>query len=295
MISTVTATTADAPALLRLFHAVYGGRYPLALGRDLNETRRLLALPSTHWRIIRDRAGSPIASAVMLVDPSLRVGVLAGIAVHPEHGGQGLAHRVSAAACSAAFDLGALDSAYSTVRLCSPRAQEVVLHQGFCPTGILPGAALLARRESLGFFVRYAPGVVERRLAPPALPAPVYPLYRRALTSLGLADTRPPRVIPTPEPPHAALDRAEVTLLPLSGCRYAATALDGSARLILDLNPTAGTAHLRAVHPHPGVLPRLASALYAQLAHLGIAYTEASVPLPGAPPARGRPRPYRQP
>ncbi|WPF66854.1 GNAT family N-acetyltransferase [Corynebacterium sp. 22KM0430] len=271
------ATTADAPALLRLFREVYGGHYPLALGRDLTETQRLLALPSTHWRVIRDAAGEIIASAVVLGDTTPRVGVLGGIAVHPDHGGKGLAHRVSAAACTAAFGGGSLDSAYSTVRLCSPHAQEVVLHQGFRPTGVLPGAAMLTRRESLGFFVRYAPHALTSRSAPSLLPAALWPLYRRALSSLDIADTRPPEI--TQEAPIPASNPIAVSLRRTCAHRYVATADHHSARLILDLNLTAGSARLYSVQARPGALPQIAPALYEQLAHLGVAYVEAAVPL----------------
>lgn len=274
------ATVQDAPALIRLFQEVYGGHYPLALGRDLAETQRLLALPSTHWRVIRDEHGGLIASAVVLVDTERRVGLLGGIAVHPDHGGRGLAHRVSAAACQAAFASGTLDSAYSTVRLCSPRAQEVVMDQGFHPTGVLPGAARLARQESLGFFVRHAPGAVERRSAPSVLPAGLMPLYSRALRNLSLADAHPPlanldhtAVSPTP---------ATVSLHPVDQHRYLATATTAAGltvHLALDLNAAAGSAHLREVRPHPGVLPLIAPALYAELQRKGITYVEASVPL----------------
>lgn len=193
--------SSDAPALVRLYGDVYGGTYPLALGRDEAEVRRLLALPTTHWRVVRGPQGTPVASAMVVEDPLLGVGILAGIAVHPDHAGHGLAHLVSQAACASAFGSRAFPSAYATVRLCSPQAQRVVLDQGFRPVGVLPRAARLARRETLGLFVRHAPGAWEARRARTACPCgcfPSTPVPWPPWAGRGGSSPRPRRRPPTP-------------------------------------------------------------------------------------------------
>ncbi|WP_018119049.1 GNAT family N-acetyltransferase [Corynebacterium mastitidis] len=280
--------SSDALALVRLYRDVYGGTYPLALGRDEAEVRRLLALPTTHWRVVRGPQGTPVASAMVVEDPLLGVGVLAGIAVHPDHAGHGLAHLVSQAACASAFGNRAFPSAYATVRLCSPQAQRVVLDQGFRPVGVLPRAARLARRETLGLFVRHAPGAWEARRAPGSLPLRLLPLYSRALAALGREGRLVPAPAAAPSYPHGRAPQPG-TAPPLRlyrlderrPRRHAIATASGSSGVVVDLDPANGNARLVNTWPSHHVLPRLLGPALDVLRASGIDYLDAAIPLIG--------------
>ncbi|KQB85938.1 MULTISPECIES: GNAT family N-acetyltransferase [Corynebacterium] len=280
--------SSDAPALVRLYQDVYVGTYPLALGRDEAAVRRLLALPTTHWRVVRGPQGTPVASAMVVEDPLLRVGILAGIAVHPDHTGRGLAHLVSQSACASAFDNRAFPSVYATVRLCSPQAQRVVLDQGFRPVGVLPRAARLAQRETLGLFVRHAPDAWEARRAPDSLPLRLLLLYSRALAALGREERLVPAPAAAPSYPHARVPQLS-TAPPLRlrrlddrhPHRHMIATASGSSGMVVDLDPTNGNARLVSTWPSHHVLPQLLNPALDVLRASGIDYLDAAIPLIG--------------
>ncbi|MER7757353.1 GNAT family N-acetyltransferase [Kitasatospora sp. NPDC097643] len=198
------ATPQDVAQLRQLYFDVYGHGYPVALGSDPAEMRRLIDDPHTHWLTARpehtertDRtarhegAGRLAGSVAVQTDPGGRIGKLVGLAVHPEQRGGGLAGRLTAAVCADAFATGALDSIYATVRMVTPGPQQVFARNGFQALGLMPNAVEVAGCESLALFARHADGVLARRDGVGPVPGALVPLLEAARRSTGVEYGRP--------------------------------------------------------------------------------------------------------
>lgn len=181
------ATPQDVAQLRQLYFDVYGHGYPVALGSDPEEMRRLIADPHTHWLTARHEGAGHLAGSVAVqTDPGSRIGKLVGLAVHPEHRGGGLAGRLTADVCRDAFATGALDSIYATVRVVTPGPQQVFARNGFRAIGLMPNAVEVAGCESLALFARHADGVLARRESVGQVPGALIPLLEAARQSTGL-------------------------------------------------------------------------------------------------------------
>ncbi len=151
------AAPQDVAQLRQLYFDVYGHGYPVALGSDPEEMRRLIDDPHTHWLTARHEGADRLAGSVAVqTDPGGRIGKLVGLAVHPEQRGGGLAGRLTASVCADAFATGTLDSVYATVRVVTAGPQQVFARNGFQALGLMPNAVEVAGCESLALFARHA-------------------------------------------------------------------------------------------------------------------------------------------
>ncbi|WP_411146923.1 GNAT family N-acetyltransferase [Streptomyces sp. x-80] len=298
------ATLQDIAELRQLYFDVYGHGYPVALGSDPAEMRRLIDDPRTHWLIARRPGGEPAGSAVVQTDPGSQVGKLVGLVVHPSHRRGGLAGQLTAAVCAAAFATGCLDSVYATVRMVTEGPQQVMVRNGFEPLGLLPNAAEVAGCESLGLFARFADGVLARREPVPQAPAALGPLLGAAQDSTGIPygavlrpDALDTAVPPWPTEPVTAdievisapsfVHRRFLDLFPDPAGRYyplhAPNAVlvppDGAFEAYADLDPVTGSCSLVAVHPYPAAVTHALEPLMAAVSRAGADYVETLLPL----------------
>ncbi|MCU7826008.1 GNAT family N-acetyltransferase [Kitasatospora sp. DSM 101779] len=296
------AAPQDVAQLRQLYFDVYGHGYPVALGSDPAEMRRLISDPHTHWLTARQDSGRLAGSVAVQTDPGSRIGKLVGLAVHPEHRGGGLAGRLTAAVCADAFASGALDSVYATVRVVTPGPQQVFVRHGFRALGLLPNAVEVAGSESLALFARHADGVLARREAVGTVPAALLPLLEAARRSTGLDHGRPhPAQAPArPTGPGAPVTapmelitapgfvrRRFLELFPDPGARYfplhlpnaVLTPPDGAFEAYADLDPVAASCSLVAVHPSPAAVAGALEPLMAAVTRAGADYVETLLPL----------------
>ncbi|MFI6444260.1 GNAT family N-acetyltransferase [Kitasatospora sp. NPDC050543] len=298
------ATLQDIAQLRQLYFDVYGHGYPVALGSDPAEMRRLIEDPHTRWLTAR-RAGTgqPAGSVVVQTDPGSRVGKLVGLAVHPEHRQGGLAGQLTRAVCADAFATGALDSIYATVRVVTPGPQQVFARNGFRPLGLMPNAVEVAGCESLALFARYADGVLARRATVSRVPAALAPLLDAAQRASGI-DYGGLRPAPTPaagtarpgQPPTAPMEvitapgfvrRRFLERFPDPGERFfplhtpnaLLTPPDGAFEAYADLDPVAASCSLVAVHPCPAAAADALEPLMAAVTRAGADYVETLLPL----------------
>ncbi|MEU5303112.1 GNAT family protein [Streptomyces noursei] len=181
------ATPQDIAELRQLYFEVYGHGYPVALGSDPTEMRRLITDPHSHWLTARRTdTGELAGSVVVQTDPGNRVGKLVGLAVHPHHRQGGLAGRLTGAVTADAFATGALDSIHTTVRMVTQAPQRVVARNGYRPLGLLPNAADVSGCETLALFACYAEGVLERREPVTDVPQALMPLLGAAEEATGI-------------------------------------------------------------------------------------------------------------
>lgn len=296
------ATLQDIAQLRQLYFDVYGHGYPVALGSDPAEMRRLITDPHTHWLTAR-RAGTgqPVGSVVVQTDHGSRVGKLVGLAVHPEHRQGGLAGRLTTAVCADAFATGTLDSVYATVRTVTRGPQQVFARSGFRPLGLMPNAVEVAGRESLALFARYADGVLDRREAVASAPAALAPLLGAAEQSTGvgyggvrLVDCAPAagqvapvtaamEVVTAPGFVHRRFlelfpDPAE-RFFPLHTPNTVLTPPDGAFEAYADIDPVAASCSLVAMHPSPSAVAHSLEPLMAAVTRAGADYVETLLPL----------------
>ncbi|WP_435242999.1 GNAT family N-acetyltransferase [Streptomyces cucumeris] len=312
----VTITPAvlqDIADLRQLYFDVYGHGYPVPLGSDPAEMRRLITDPHTHWLVAR-RAGSdePAGSVVVQTDPGTRIGKLVGLAVHPGHRHGGLAGRLTAAGCADALATGTVDSVYATVRVVTEGPQHVVVRNGFRPLGLMPNAVEVAGCESLALFVRYADGVLERRETVARVPEPLAPLLAAAeavaevgYPEVGHTGARPvgtAEAVPVPgpaTPATTATTAMEIVaarsfvrrrflerfpdpadrFFPLHSPNAILTPEDGAFEVYADLDPAARSCSLIAVHPHPAAMAHALEPLMAVVRRTGADYVETLLPL----------------
>ncbi|MYW17826.1 GNAT family N-acetyltransferase [Streptomyces sp. SID2955] len=298
------ASTQDIAELRQLYFEVYGHGYPVPLGSDPVVMRRLVTDGTAHWLTARTDGGALVGSAVVLTEPGSRIGKLVGLAVHPGHRGGGLASRLTGAVCDAAFGTGALDSVYATVRLVTEGPQHVVVRNGFRPLGLLPNAVEVDGCETLALFARYADGVLEHRAPVPTVPERLAPLLSAVSAGVGIdgAGTRP---VPTrgtagtaagAEPIElitapAFVRRRFLELFPQADDRFfplhtpnaILVAADGSFEAYADLDVTAGSCALVAVHPRPAAVAGALEALMTAVTRAGADYAEALLPLADSP------------
>ncbi|RKT12232.1 acetyltransferase (GNAT) family protein [Streptomyces sp. 1114.5] len=304
----MTATIApagpqDVAQLRQLYFDVYGHGYPVALGSDPAEMRRLIDDPHTHWLTARHEGSGRLAGSVAVqTDPGSRIGKLVGLAVHPEQRGGGLAARLTASVCTDAFAAGTLDSVYATVRVVTPGPQQVFARNGFQALGLLPNAVEVAGCESLALFARHADGVLARREEVGAVPRALVPLLDAARQSTGVDYGRP---APADAPAPAAERTAPVTapmeliaapgfvrrrfleLFPDPGERFfplhvpnaVLTPPDGAFEAYADLDRTAASCSLIAVHPSPAAVAGALEPLMAAVTRAGADYVETLLPL----------------
>ncbi|MFD9355196.1 GNAT family N-acetyltransferase [Streptomyces sp. NPDC060031] len=299
------AGCADIADLRHLYYAVYGPHYPVALGTDPAEMARLIQDPHTLWLVARcPRSNALVGSAAVHGEPGSRLGRLEGLAVHPDHRGGGLAAQLTERLCERTLGTGRLDSVYATVRTVSAGPQRVFAHCGFRPMGLLANAVALGSRESLALYARHSPGVLERRVPVPEVPAPLTPLLRTVERGLGIsyAGTRvapPSPGLPSPPAPDPAsgvrLELIEAPAFvrrrfdehfpdaaqwfyPLHTPNTLLAADDGSFEVYACLNRSGGYCSLLAAYPSPAAAAHLEALTHA-LTRAGAGYVEALVPL----------------
>ncbi|MFI8460221.1 GNAT family N-acetyltransferase [Kitasatospora sp. NPDC085464] len=297
------AAPQDVAQLRQLYFDVYGHGYPVALGSDPAEMRRLIADPHTHWLTARrEDTGHLVGSVAVQTDPGSRIGKLVGLAVHPEQRGGGLAGRLTAAVCADAFATGAQDSIYATVRVVTPGPQQVFARNGFRALGLLPNAVEVAGCESLALFARHADGVLARRESVDLVPGAVLPLLEAARQSTGVhyGDPQPVdgplapggRSAPVTAPMElitapAFVRRRFLELFPDPAQRFfplhvpnaVLTPPDGAFEAYADLDPVAASCSLVAVHPSPAAVTGALEPLMAAVTRAGADYVETLLPL----------------
>ncbi|MEU6233496.1 GNAT family N-acetyltransferase [Kitasatospora sp. NPDC047058] len=297
------AAPQDVAQLRQLYFDVYGHGYPVALGSDPEEMRRLIADPHTHWLTARDEGAGHLAGSVAVqTDPGSRIGKLVGLAVHPDQRGGGLAGRLTADVCADAFATGALDSVYATVRVVTPGPQQVFVRNGFQALGLMPNAVEVAGCESLALFARHADGVLARRESVGHVPGALLPLLEaaRRSTGLGYGHPRPAdgpalpagRGAPVTAPMELLtapgfVRRRFLELFPDPGDRFfplhvpnaVLTPPDGAFEAYADLDPVAASCSLVAVHPSPAAVTGKLEPLMAAVTRAGADYVETLLPL----------------
>ncbi|MFF2149027.1 GNAT family N-acetyltransferase [Kitasatospora sp. NPDC058190] len=297
------AAPQDVAQLRQLYFDVYGHGYPVALGSDPEEMRRLIADPHTHWLTARHEGAGQLAGSVAVqTDPGSRIGKLVGLAVHPEQRGGGLAGRLTADVCGDAFATGALDSIYATVRVVTPGPQQVFARNGFQALGLLPNAVEVAGCESLALFARHADGVLARRESVDLVPGSLLPLLEAARQSTGV-EYGHPRPLDVPALPagqtapvtapmelitaRGFVRRRFLELFPDPGERFfplhvpnaVLTPPDGAFEAYADLDPVAASCSLVAVHPSPAAVTGALEPLMAAVTRAGADYVETLLPL----------------
>ncbi|MFD8705339.1 GNAT family N-acetyltransferase [Kitasatospora sp. NPDC059648] len=297
------AAPQDVAQLRQLYFDVYGHGYPVALGSDPAEMRRLIDDPQTHWLTARHEGAGRLAGSVAVqTDPGGGIGKLVGLAVHPEQRGGGLAGRLTAAVCADAFATGTLDSVYATVRVVTPGPQQVFARNGFQALGLMPNAVEVAGCESLALFARHADGVLARRESVDVVPAALVTLLEAARRSTGVDYGRPrPTDLPAPTvgqtaPVTAPMElvsapgfvrRRFLELFPDPGERFfplhlpnaVLTPPDGAFEAYADLDRAAASCSLIAVHPSPAAVTGALEPLMAAVSRAGADYVETLLPL----------------
>ncbi|MFD0279562.1 GNAT family N-acetyltransferase [Kitasatospora sp. NPDC127111] len=303
---TVTITPAapqDVAQLRQLYFDVYGHGYPVALGSDPEEMRRLIDDPHTHWLTARHEGAGHLAGSVAVqTDPGSRIGKLVGLAVHPEQRGGGLAGRLTASVCADAFATGTPDSIYATARVVTPGPQQVLARNGFQALGLMPNAVEVAGCESLALFARHADGVLARRESVGVVPGALVPLLEAARRSTGVAYGRPRatdaparpagRTAPVTAPMELItapgfVRRRFLELFPDPGERFfplhvpnaVLTPPDGAFEAYADLDQAAASCSLIAVHPSPAAVTGALEPLMAAVTRAGADYVETLLPL----------------
>ncbi|MFJ9607708.1 GNAT family N-acetyltransferase [Kitasatospora sp. NPDC101176] len=305
---TVTMTIApaapqDVAQLRQLYFDVYGHGYPVALGSDPEEMRRRIDDPHTHWLTARHDGADQLAGSVAVqTDPGGRIGKLVGLAVHPEQRGGGLAGRLTAAVCADAFAAGTVDSVYATVRVVTPGPQQVFARNGFQALGLLPNAVEVAGCESLALFARHADGVLTRRQGVDQVPGALLPLLEAARRSTGVGYGRPraaeglARPVARSAPVTAPMElinapgfvrRRFLEHFPDPGERFfplhlpntVLTPPDGAFEAYADLDRSAASCSLVAVHPSPAAVAGALEPLMAAVTRAGADYVETLLPL----------------
>lgn len=305
---TVTITPAvlqDVAELRQLYFEVYGHGYPVPLGSDPAEMRRLIADPHTHWLVARKPGTGELAGSVVVqTDPGSRIGKLVGLVVHPVHREGGLAGRLTGAVCTGALATGSLDSIYTTVRVVTEGPQHIVVRNGFRPLGLMPNAVEVAGCESLALFARYADDVLDRREQVPYVPAPLAPLLTAAeeTSGIGYVNVRPveaPDAGPLTGPAAPSTTAMEIVtarsfvnrrfleqfpdpagrFFPLHSPNAILTPENGEFEAYADLDPITGSCSLLAVHPCPAAMAHALEPLMTAVTRTGVDYVETLLPL----------------
>jgi RimJ/RimL family protein N-acetyltransferase len=306
----MTATIApavlqDVAELRQLYFDVYGHGYPVPLGSDPAEMRRLITDPHTHWLVARKPGTGELAGSVVVqADPGSRIGKIVGLVVHPVHREGGLAGRLTGAVCADALATGSLDSIYATVRVVTEGPQHVVVRNGFRPLGLMPNAVEVAGCETLALFVLFADDVLNRREHVPCVPAQLAPLLSAAEETSGLdyASVRPVEapgtgllsgpVVPSTTAMEIVTARHFVNrrflehfpdpagrFFPLHSPNAILTPENGEFEAYADLDPVTGSCSLIAVHPYPVAMAHALEPLMTAVTRTGVDYVETLLPL----------------
>ncbi|RAJ58330.1 ribosomal protein S18 acetylase RimI-like enzyme [Streptomyces sp. Amel2xB2] len=305
---TVTITPAvlqDVAELRQLYFEVYGHGYPVPLGSDPAEMRRLITDPHTHWLVARKSgAGELAGSVVVQTEPGNRIGKIVGLAVHPVHREGGLAGRLTGAVCTDALATRSLDSIYATVRVVTEGPQHVVVRNGFRPLGLMANAVEVAGCESLALFARFADDVLNHREHVPCVPAPLAPLLTAVeeTSGIGYASVRPIEapgtgLLPGPVVPSTAAMEIVTArhfvnrrfleqfpdpagrFFPLHSPNAILTPENGEFEAYADLDPVTGSCSLIAVHPYPAAMAHALEPLMTAVTRTGVDYVETLLPL----------------
>jgi hypothetical protein len=189
------ACTDDVDELLTLYRAVYGSSYTLPLGTDREVMAREIESPTTTWLVARQHARGPLSASILgTVSPQERLGKLQGLAVHPDARGAGMAGQAVRELSDRLLDERQVDSVYATARTNSTAPQRICLQNGFRALGVFPNLRKSDRHETMVLLARHRPGVLERRLAVPRVPAGLGGLVDALHQAVGQAEASRPRV-----------------------------------------------------------------------------------------------------
>ena len=129
----------DIEELLNLYTMIYGRNYPVAFGSDPELTASAIESDDYQWLIMRDETnGLIVGSIVFELDRLNKVGKAAGLVVHPEYQGAGIASQLAAYGDRLIAPHGFLNSIYTTTRTQNIGVQLIFLREGYLPLGIFP-------------------------------------------------------------------------------------------------------------------------------------------------------------
>ena len=172
------ALLADVEELLNLYFSIYGPSYPVALGTDSYVMSQTITSPDCLWLVMRDTANNKIVGSVVFEkEPINKIGKIVALVVRPEYRNRHISRTLIQRGTDEFLNgPNAVNSLYTTTRTNSVSVQLLFLKEGFLPLGIFPNAHKLREYESLVFFAKFRPGVLESRSHVPVVPDKLAPL-----------------------------------------------------------------------------------------------------------------------
>lgn len=197
------ARVADAPAIRELFHKIYGGKYPLEFGTNVERMKAEIADPERHlWIVASDEKDKLLAGAMLFIcDPKNRMAKAGGAVVLPQYRRYGLGSTLLKKGVRyLAKDAALVDVIYGTSRTVSEGPSKMVAEAGFHKMGFFPNAVQIEELEHLNLDVYLTPAALKSRRQGPYLYPPFYEIYKIARRQLKL------------EPGHLVTERGPLTL-----------------------------------------------------------------------------------
>jgi hypothetical protein len=183
------ARIADALKVQALFNTIYGGKYPLEFGSNVEILKGEIADTKHYlWIVTEDAANNELIGAMMFaIDLTNRMAKAGGGVVTPEYRKFGLASTMLKKGVHYLTEtVKEVDVLYGTSRTVSEGPSRMVAEADFKKMGFFPNAVQIEDVEHLNLDVYLTQRALDQRRQKPYLFAPFYDIHKIARKQIGL-------------------------------------------------------------------------------------------------------------
>ena len=179
----------DATEIFDMFNMIYGGKYPLSFGNDVEILKaELMDVNHYLWIVTEDEAKKLIVGAMMCaIDLDNHMAKAGGGVVVPEYRQFGLAATMLKMGVHYLTETtNQVDVLYGTSRTVSEGPSRMVAEAGFLKMGFFPNAVQIEDIEHLNLDIYLTKRALEKRRQKPYLFEPFYEVYKIPRKQLNL-------------------------------------------------------------------------------------------------------------
>ncbi len=180
---------ADASEIQAMFNQIYGGKYPLEFGNNVDILKAEISDVEHYlWIVAVDTSNRRIVAAMMFMfDPKNRMSKTGGGVVLPEYRKHSLGSKLLGIGVRY-LTVGAklVDVLYGTSRTVNAGPSRMTAEAGFRKMGIFPNAVYIEELEHLNLDIYVTEDALRLRRQKPYLFKPFYDIYGIARKQLGL-------------------------------------------------------------------------------------------------------------
>ncbi|MBI4667718.1 MAG: hypothetical protein HY747_00805 [Elusimicrobia bacterium] len=180
----------DAPAILGLYHHVYGGNYPFALASNIDDCVKAVKNDNYLWLLMRHE-GRPVGSVVFHVDKNIALAKVFGAVVAQEYRGFDLTEQtISLGIEHLVIERRLVKSVYATIRTVSLAPQRLVEKLGFKKLGVFPNVHRVHASETHTLAVYFSEETLRGRRITPHLPSVLKPFFQIVRRESGIGEAQ---------------------------------------------------------------------------------------------------------